>query len=115
MGGGEPRGRCCPIFATSSGESLPTRRRRCSSDSPTTSLHHEIRQPRDHVLIDLVNGDEVVVGDGGGSAGLAAEALAGHFVVRQLRIEHLDGDIALQARIVALQHDAHAAAGRRRA
>ena len=47
-------------------------------------LHDEVRQPGRLVLVDLVDGDEVVVRDGGGGAGLAAEPLPGDLVVRQL-------------------------------
>ena len=64
----------------------------------------------DGSYVHLVDRDEVVVRDGGGGPRLAAEPLVGHFVVRELRIEYLHGHVALQVRVVALQHDAHAAA-----
>ena len=44
-------------------------------------LHDEVRQARRLVLIDLVDGDEVVVRDRGGGAGLAAEPLPRDLVV----------------------------------
>ena len=73
-------------------------------------LHHEVRQLRNRVFNHLMHGDEVVVRHGGGGPRLAAEPLVGHLVVRELRVEHLDRDIPFQVRIVALKHDAHAAA-----
>src|SRR5439155_155958 len=59
-------------------------------------LHHEVRQVRGGFFIDLVYGDEVIVGDGGGGAGFAAEAAAGDLVVGQFGVEDLDGNVALQ-------------------
>jgi len=46
-------------------------------------LHHEVRQLGHRVFIDLVDGDEVVVGDGGSGTRFAAEPLAGHLIISQ--------------------------------
>ena len=47
------------------------------------------------VFVDLVDRDEVIVCDRGRGPGLAAEPLARDLVVRQQRVDHLDGDVAL--------------------
>jgi hypothetical protein len=62
------------------------------------------------VLIDLVDRDEVVVGDRGRRPRFAAKPLPRHLVVGQLRIDHLDRDVAGQAGIVRVQHHPHSAA-----
>src|SRR5262249_32275973 len=53
-------------------------------------FHHEVGHRR--VVADRVDGDDVVVADGGGGAGLAGEAAAGGAGDGQRRGQHLDGD-----------------------
>ena len=72
-------------------------------------LHDQERQPGLRVLIDLVNGDDVLAGHGGGGAGLPAEPLAGGVVAGQLRVEDLQRHVPLQHRVEGVQDDAHAA------
>jgi hypothetical protein len=73
-------------------------------------LHDEVRQARTLVLVHLVDRNEVVVRDRGGGAGLAAEPLPRDLVVGELRVDHLHGHVAGQARVVGVQHDAHSPA-----
>ena len=70
-------------------------------------LHHEVRRLR--VLLDGVDGDDVLIVDGGGGPGLADEALAGRAVGGVGRRQHLDGDDAVQLLVERLEHDAEAA------
>jgi hypothetical protein len=70
-------------------------------------LHDQIGKARILIFIDLVNGNKVVVGDRGGSAGFPTESLACNFVVRQLRIDYLDCNIALKAWVVSVKYNAH--------
>ena len=62
------------------------------------------------VLIDLEDGDDVVVVDGGHGLGLAQEALAGAGVGGQAGQHRLEGDEAFQLEVFGLVDDAHAAA-----
>ena len=71
------------------------------------ALHHEIRQA---VLIDGVDRDDVLVDDGCRGLGLAHEPLAGGWIGGQLGRQHLDGDDAVELRVVGLENHAHAAA-----
>ena len=57
-----------------------------------------------------MDGDHIVVDDGGGGAGLAGEALAGRAGDGQRRGQHLDGDDAPQLGIEGAKNDAGAAA-----
>jgi hypothetical protein len=70
-------------------------------------LHHQVRQAGRFILIDLVNGDEVVVSYGGSGASLAAKSLACDFIIRQLWVNHFHSHVASQARIVSVEHHAH--------
>ncbi len=62
------------------------------------------------VLADLVDGDDVVVLEGGAGPGLAEEALAGHRVAGELRQDHLQGHGAAEVRVLGPVDDAHAPA-----
>ena len=62
------------------------------------------------LLLDGVDGDDVLVADGGGGAGLAQEALAGRGRGGQSRGHDLDGDDAVQHLVERLEDDAEAAA-----
>jgi hypothetical protein len=70
-------------------------------------LHHEVRQPLR--LRDGVDGNHVLVDDGGRRLGLASEPLAGGAAGRQLRGQHLDRDDAVQRLVERLEHHRHAA------
>ena len=61
------------------------------------------------VLADLVDGDDVVVLDLGGGAGLAQEAFAGDLALGHLRQHGLEGDGALQLRVLGQEDHPHAA------
>ena len=72
------------------------------------------QQPHDEVgdaaiLADLIDGDDVVVLDGGGSSGLAEKALAVGGPGGDARQHGLDRHGAQQDGVVALKHHAHAA------
>src|SRR5262249_23185972 len=56
-----------------------------------------------------MDGDDMLMADGGRGAGLAGKALAGGAAGGQLRRQHLDGDKAIQDRVESLEDDAHAA------
>ena len=99
-----------PSRATSDCRQLPDPLEPLFQRFALDELHDEVRQAGRLVLIHLVNGDEVIVGDGGGRAGLAAEPLPRDLVIRQLRVDHLDRHIASEAGIVGVQDDAHPAA-----
>ncbi len=71
-------------------------------------LQDEVGQPLE--LGDGVDGDDMVVEDGGGDLGLAQEALACRGEAGQLRGQHLDGHDALQGGVDRLEHHAHAPA-----
>ena len=71
-------------------------------------LHHQVRQAVG--LVHGMDGDDVIVRDGGGGLGLAQEAFAGDAAGGQLRGQHLDGHDAMQRRIERFEHHAHAAA-----
>ena len=62
------------------------------------------------VVADGVDGDDVVVADGGGGAGLADEAPTGGAGGGQRCRQHLDGDDAQELGVAGTQNDAHAAA-----
>ena len=70
-------------------------------------LHH------DHVTIafacDVVDGDDVGVLECGGGAGLLLESAAALRVGQAVRWEDLQGDVAVQTRVMGPVHDAHAA------
>ncbi len=70
-------------------------------------FHDEIGQAVG--LVDAVNGDDVLVTDGGGGSTLAGEPPPRHQVVGQVRGQHLDRHQAMQRRIESLEHHAHAA------
>ena len=61
------------------------------------------------VLAHLQDGHDVIVLDGGGGFGLAQEALTGGFTGGQARQHGLDGQLALELRVLGLEHHAHAA------
>src|SRR5262249_45060491 len=67
------------------------------------------------LLADVVDGADVGVADGGGGAGLAEEAAAGHLrgLAGVVAARHLDGDGALQLRVERLVDDSHAAGAER--
>jgi hypothetical protein len=69
--------------------------------------HRQERHPP--VLIDLVHRDDVVVLDGRDRLGLAHEAPAGVLVRGQLRPDHLERDVPLEAQVLGQEDDAHAA------
>src|SRR5581483_3004803 len=60
------------------------------------------------VLLDLVDGDDVIVLDGGRRAGFTHEALAHVVPFHQFGLDHLEGDLALQAGVLRSKHHAHA-------
>ena len=60
-------------------------------------------------LADRVDPDDMLVIDGRDGAGFAHETLPSPRVHGEVRMQHLEGDGPLQARIVGPQHDAHAA------
>ena len=62
------------------------------------------------VLVDLVDGADAGVVEGGGGAGLALEALERGRVPRHLRGQELERDVAAELRVLGLVDDAHAAA-----
>ena len=107
VGGREPGGGLLPELRHIHGRELAHALQPLFQRFAHHQLHHEIRQARRVIFIHLINGDEVIVRDRCGSAGLAAEPLPRHVVIRQLRVEHLHRYVSLQVRIVALQHDAH--------
>ncbi len=61
------------------------------------------------VLADLIDGDNVIVLDGGGGAGLAEETLAAGRIAGHRAAHDLERDGALQLRVLGREHDAHAA------
>ena len=60
------------------------------------------------VLVDLVDGADPGVVEGGSGAGLALEALERGRVLRHLRGQELERDVAAELRVLGLVHDAHA-------
>jgi hypothetical protein len=73
------------------------------------------RQERHAVLLGgLVDGDDVVVLDGGDRLGLGEEPLQDAGARHQLRLDDLHGDLAFQARVVGLEDHAHAAGAEQR-
>jgi len=62
------------------------------------------------VLADLEDVDDVFVLELGGGAGLAHEAVLGRGVASDLRQHRLEGDLALESRVLRQKDDAHAAA-----
>jgi hypothetical protein len=61
------------------------------------------------VFADLVDGDNVIVLDRGGGAGLAGEAFACRFADAQAGLHRFHGNEAAQRRILGLEDDTHAA------
>jgi hypothetical protein len=70
-------------------------------------LHHQVRGPV--CFFDGMDGNDVLVTDGGGSPGLAREALARRAADGHFGGKDLDGDHAAQLLVEALEHHAHAA------
>ena len=105
--------------ASPAATSRPMRRIRPRSGSwlflqsrrPATRLSsNSIGQERDAaVLADLVDGDDVVVLDGGRGLGLAEEARWPLPAGAQGRLHHLQRHLPLELRILGQEHDAHAA------
>jgi hypothetical protein len=70
--------------------------------------HHEVRDPL--ALADVVDGHDVRVGQLRRRLRFAGEARADRGIVRQLRRQHLDGDVALESPVTRPIDDRHAAA-----
>ena len=86
---------------------------------PLVVRHHEVQLPVGG-LVDLVDRADVGVVESRGGLGFLQEPLLGRLVAGQVRREELDGDLALQARVLGRVDDPHAAvaelgADRRRA
>src|SRR5262245_4564951 len=75
--------------------------------NPGDVLHNNARQPI--MLLDAMDGDDMLVGDGGSGLGLAGKALPGRSAGGQFRGHYLDRDDAVQLRIERLVNDTHAA------
>ncbi len=69
--------------------------------------HHEERHAA--VLADLVDGDDMIVLDGGGRPRLAQESASAQLMARALRFHHLQSDSPAQGGILGLKDHAHAA------
>ena len=91
-------------FSSSGPAAVEPLLQRCAGDV----LHHQVGHGAG--VLDGVDGDDVVVADGGGGPGLADEPLAGGGADASQRGQHLDGDDAVQLVVEGPQHDAHAAA-----
>ena len=74
---------------------------------PLEELHGEVGPPV--VLAQVVHGHDIAVGEVAGRAGLGEEALAQDGVVGAGGTDQLDGDHALDERVVRLVHDPHPA------
>jgi hypothetical protein len=70
-------------------------------------LHHQVGLPV--CLLDDVDGDDVVVADGGRGPGLAGEAVPGRGAAGQGRGEHLDGHHPVEGGVESLVDDAQGA------
>ncbi len=71
--------------------------------------HHQKRD-RIVVLLDVVDGDDVLVSDGARRARLADEAVARQIIAGVLRIEDLEGNLPLQVGVEGAEDQPHAAA-----
>ena len=74
-------------------------------------LHDRVGQPL--VVPEVVDGDDVRVGERRQRACLALEAGEGALVLGQARRQHLDRDLAMEARVAGAVHLAHAARAQR--
>ena len=74
---------------------------------PGDVLHDEVRKSIE--LVDAVNGDDVVVADGGGRLSLAGEAPPGSGAAGHRGGQHLDRHQPVQRRLEGFQHHSHAA------
>ena len=70
-------------------------------------FHDQHRQAGD--FVDRVNGDDVIVADGGRCLGLASKTLAGVAAGRQGWMQNLDRHKAIEFLVVPFEHDAEAA------
>ena len=61
------------------------------------------------IVHNVMDGDDMLMFDGGSAAGFAQKAGAGGLVGGVFRLHHLDGDLAVQVRVVGAEHDSHAA------
>ena len=98
---------CMPIRTTSSISSGPVRSSRVLQRFAGDVLHDQVGQAVR--LVDAVDGDDVVVADGGGGLRLAGEAPPGDGAAGHGGGQHLDRHQAVQRRIERLEDDAHAA------
>jgi hypothetical protein len=110
VGGGQPGGR----LRADAQDLLQLRRRPAVEPVlqrlPRDQLHHQVGETAGLVLVNLVDGDDVLVRDLGRGPGFAAEAVLGRLVAGELRVEDLERHGPLQARVDRLEDDAHAAA-----
>ncbi len=60
-------------------------------------------------LVNAVDGDDVLVADGGGGASLARKPPSRRDAMSHVRRQHLDRHVAMQRRVERLEHHAHAA------
>ena len=73
---------------------------------PLVVRHHQV-QLAVGCLVDLVDGANVGVVEGRCRLGFLEKPLLGHFVAGQVRREELDGDLALQPRVLGRVDDPH--------